>query len=49
MDAIADFFGSVIAVFDFIFSILQTIIDGISGITSVIVNVIDLINNVVKI
>ena len=40
---------TIVAVFDFLYSILDIIIQGIKGITSLIYNVVMLFNNVVKV
>ena len=44
-----EIFESVVAVFNFIFSVLETIVNGISGITSILVNVISLLLSITKI
>lgn len=40
---------TIVSVFDFLYSILDTIINGIKGITLLIYNVIALFNNIIKV
>lgn len=44
-----DIFKGLVAVFDFIYSLLDTIINGIRGITSIITNIINLILSLIRI
>lgn len=44
-----EIFDPIIDVFNFILSILDTIIQGITGITSLIFNIFDLFNNIIKV
>lgn len=44
-----DFFESVKAIFDFIYSIFDTIIQGIFGLISIVTNLIGLANSIIRI
>ena len=44
-----DFLDSIVAVFDFIYSVFSTIVDGIYGIISLVTSLINLVINITKI
>ena len=49
MDSLIEAFGSVISVFQFIFSLLQTIIEGVWGIYKIILNIPKTIDSILHI